>query len=120
MRVQWRNGIAILSKIDDLKQRRAELKHFQDNLRVLVDRENALLASTPQRSGTAACQEDSGCGVADDVISVVHAPVTTLTADYFLLPTLPFLLFTYVSGDARQEPFIRGKLQLCGTIVVAW
>ena len=113
LRVQWRNGSAILTKVRDRRECCLQLKQQQQMLRVLLEREMALLAGSLQGNGMAAWEEGQGTysqdGVVDDVISVVHAAVATLRADYFVLPTLPFLLFTYSSGDAGQESFIRGR-----------
>lgn len=117
LRVQWRNGSTILSKVRDLRECCSQLKQQQKMLHVLLDREMALLAGSLQGNGMAAWEEgqgaDSGDGMVDDVISVVHAAVATLKADYFILPTVPFLLFTYSNGDAGQEAFIRGEHPWC-------
>ena len=85
------------------------LQQHQKELRVLVDREMALLAASPQGSGLPAGEEGQEVGSGDEVISVVLAAVDTLRADYFVLPTLPFLLFTYSSVDAGLEAFVRGR-----------
>ena len=122
LRVQWRNGSAILTKVRDRRECCLQLKQQQQMLRVLLEREMALLAGSLQGNGMAAWEEGqgtySGDGVVDDVISVVHAAVATLRADYFVLPTLPFLLFTYSSGDAGQESFIRGRHLWCELVVM--
>lgn len=79
---------------------------------MLVDREMALLAGSLQGSGLPVGDEGQEAR-SDDIISVVHSAVDTLTADYFVLPTLPFLLFTYSRADAGQEAFVRGRHLLC-------
>ena len=48
-------------------------------------------------------------GTLDDVVSVVHSAVDMLRADLFVLPTSPFLLFTYESlCEPGQEAFVKG------------
>lgn len=110
--MQWRNGCAILKKVCDLRECCSQLRQHQKELRVLVDREMALLAGSLQGSGLPVGDEGQEAR-SDDIISVVHSAVDTLTADYFVLPTLPFLLFTYSSADAGMEAFVRGRHLLC-------
>ena len=115
LRVQWRHGSSILKLVQNRRECSLQLQQHQKELRVLVDREMALLAGSLQGGGLPVSKEEkwevgSDDGTLDDVVSVVHSAVDMLRADLFVLPTSPFLLFTYESlCEPGQEAFVKGR-----------
>lgn len=118
LRVQWRHGSAILKLVQDRREYSSQLQQHQKELRMLVDQEMALLAGSLQGGDLPGLEEKwevgSDDGTLDDVISVVHSAVDVLRADLFVLPTSPFLLFTYDSlCEKGQEAFVKGRQLGC-------